>query len=78
MSQVQAKKKADLYYRMPKKSYEQLNKKWVERKAVFETKKTFITGEDATWKNMSQTEKDLFMKSPPPAPSKNRIGFFSI
>ena len=39
-------------------------------------KKTFITRQDATWKNMSQTEKELFMKSPPPAPSKNRIGLF--
>ena len=74
MSQVQAKKKVDLYYRMPKTSYEQfINKKWVKRKDVFETKKRLS---QERMKNMSQIEKDLFMKSPPTAPSKNRIGFF--
>ena len=31
MSQILAKKKFDLYHRMPKTSYEQcINKKWVE------------------------------------------------
>ena len=51
MSQIQAKKKIDLYYRMRKTSYEQfINKKWVERKDIFETKKSFIKREDANWK----------------------------
>ena len=66
---------------MSKTSYEQfINKKWVERKNVFETnkqtKKTFITREKATWKKISQTQEDLFMKLPSPAPSKIRIGCF--
>ena len=51
MSQIQAKKKIDLYYRMCKTSYEQfINKKWAERKDIFETKKSFIKSEDANWK----------------------------
>ena len=78
MSQIQAKKKIDLYYRMPKTSYEQfINKKWVERKDIFETKKSFIKREDANWKSMNQLEKEMFMKAPPPAPGKSRIGTFS-
>ena len=45
MSQIQAKKEIDLYYRMPKTSYEQfINKKWVERKDIFETKIVYQKG----------------------------------
>ena len=77
MSQIQAKKKIDFYYRMPKTSYEQfINKKWVERKDIFETKKSFIKKEDANWKSMNKLEKEMFMKALPPSPGKSRIGHF--
>ena len=78
MSQIQAKKKIDLYYRMPRTSYEQfINKKWVERKDIFETKKTFIKMEDANWKSMNQLEKEMFMTAPPPTPGKVGSDTFS-
>ena len=45
MSHIQAKKKINLYYRMPKTSYEQfINKKWVERKDIFEQKNRLSKG----------------------------------
>ena len=39
MSQIQGKKKIDLYYRMPKTSYEQfVNKTWGETICLFRNK----------------------------------------
>ena len=40
----------------------------------FETNKLFIKREDANWKSINKLEKEMFIKAPPPAPGKSRIG----
>ena len=48
----------------------------MERKDIFETKKSFIKREDANWKRMNKLEKEMFMKALPPSTGKSRIGHF--
>ena len=61
----------------PKTMYEKLvNKKWKERRDIFEDKKVFIARTDKVWKELSDTEKHAFTNAAPPPPTKNHIGFF--
>ena len=62
---------------MPKTMYEKfVNKKWKERRDIFEDKKVFIARTNKVWKELSDAEKHVFMNAAPPPPTKNHIGFF--
>ena len=59
---------------MPKNKYEKfVNKKWKERRDIFEDKKVFIARTKKVWKKLSGTEKHVFMNAAPPPPKKNHI-----
>ena len=78
MSQLHAaaKKQVSLYYPVPKSTYEKfINKKWIERKNVFQSKKNFIENSNSVWKTTSQRERDEFMNAPAPIP-KHQISHF--
>ena len=81
MSQLHASSKGNvnnkhLYYSIPKTNYERfINKKWTERKNIFESRSSFIARADKTWKESSDTQKEHFMNTIPP-PTKSRINFF--
>ena len=53
-----------------------VNKKWKERRDIFEDKKVFIARTNKVWKELSDAEKHVFMNAAPPPPTKNDIGFF--
>ena len=82
MSQLNASNKSslchkNLYYPMPKIMYEKfVNKKWKERRDIFEDKKVFIARTNKVWKELSDAEKHVFMNAAPPPPTKNHTGFF--
>ena len=53
-----------------------INKKWVERKEVFEKKSKFIERENNIWGKLSQAERENFMKSPAPQLGNRITSFF--
>ena len=53
-----------------------VNKKWNERRDIFEDKKVFIARTNKVWKELSDAEKHVFMNAASPPPTKNHIGFF--
>ena len=53
-----------------------VNKKWKERRDIFEEKKIFTARTNKVWKELSGAEKHVFMNAGPPPPTKNNIGFF--
>ena len=62
---------------MPKTTYEKFkNKKWVERKYIFESWSTFISGAIKAWRDSSDSEKQKFLNSDLPLLTKSRIAFF--
>ena len=52
-----------------------MNKKWKERRDIFEDKKVCIARTNKVWKELSETEKHVFMNASPSPPTKNHIGF---
>ena len=54
-----AKKSNELNFKSAKYKYEKyINKKWAERKHLFESKQTFITRASAEWKGSSDVERE--------------------
>ena len=82
MSQLHASSKEKsnnkhLYYLMPKTTYEKFkNKKWVERKYIFESWSTFISRAIKAWRDSSDSEKQKFLNSDLPLLTKSRIALF--
>ena len=82
MSQLNASNKSSLchkylYYPVAKVMYETfVNKKWKERRDIFENKKVFIARTNKVWKELSDAEKHVFMNDAPPSPTKNHVGSF--
>jgi len=67
----------NLYFPVPKSFYEKfVNKKWVERFDVFESKQDFARKVEKVWRESNDAKRDMFMKAPPPPPTKSHINYF--
>ena len=67
-----------MYYPLPKTLYGSfINKKWVERKDIFQSRSAFIKTTNRAWKESNEPERQNFLKAtPPPPPTKSRISFY--
>ena len=66
-----------LYFKSAKSKYERyINKKWAERKDLFESKQTFITRAPASWERSSDVEQESFWNASATAANKMRIKNF--
>ena len=85
MSQLNAKASSSknpklcLYFSLPKTTYEKfVNKKWCERKDIYESKQTFIKRTLSEWKVLNKDEKVEFLSSPAPENRHSIKIFFSV
>ena len=81
MSQLYANKKGNnknLHYRMPITLYEKfVNKRWIERKDIFETRSSFVAKANKIWKESSDSDRNNFISKPAPEIKKpDRLLFF--
>ena len=68
-----SKRQVLLYFQNPKSAYERfINKLWVERKNIFEEKRTFIIRANSRWKNMNEEDRTKFMARAAPASSTKK------
>ena len=81
--QLQAYKKGNipnknLYYPLPKTLYESfINKKWVKRKDIIQSRSAFIKTAHRAWKESNESERQKFLKATPPQlPTKSCISFY--
>ena len=81
--QLQAYKKGNipnknLYYPLPKTLYESfINKKWVKRKDIIQSRSAFIKTAHRAWKESNESERQKFLKATPPQlPTKSRSFYF--
>ena len=66
------------YYANPKTLYERyINKKWVERTDVQQTKEAFIQQENTKWKEIPELERVAFMSAPPPKKRRRINNYFT-
>lgn len=62
------------YFALPRTTYEKfVNKKWCERKNIFETKQTFIERILPEWKSLTESERVEFLSAPAPKNHPMRI-----